>query len=264
MRLQALYFLVFLAVIYENHCEEATTLAAAEEVADDKKDAVVAVPAKSDVKKEDDGKQSQDKVEENTDSSEKKPSKSNKGKNAKSSGKKKRPAKSPDYIGRMYIYFPNKAATGKKQKPVKVPFPVARYDRRRFPKFGPLYTFLPWLPIYVEPRSKQTIIYSPVGGVYILPPVVNFYGDIYSVAELIANGYASLVSTGAPPPPSVDVSPFVQTGSLGGTNIPTVNPNTGGFTGAVTSDFTGYPATSFSYPYGANYGYPQQQRNAGY
>ncbi|CAF3274823.1 unnamed protein product [Rotaria socialis] len=264
MRLQALFFLVFLAIIYENHCKEATTLAAAEEVADDKKDADVAAPAKSDVKKEDDEEKSQDKVEEKTDSSEKKPIKSNNGKKAKSPGKKKLRGKSPDYLGRMYIYFPNKATTGKKPKPTKVTFPVARYDRRRFPKFGPLYTFLPWLPIYVEPRSKQTIIYSPVGGVYILPPVVNFYGDIYSVAELIANGYASLVSTGAPPPPSVDVSSLVQTGSFGGTSGPTVNPNTGGFTGAVTSDIRGYPATSFSYPYGANYGYQQQQQNAGY
>jgi hypothetical protein len=32
--------------------------------------------------------------------------------------------------------------------------------------------------------------------VYIIPPVINAYGQLFSVAQLIASGYASLVSSG--------------------------------------------------------------------
>jgi hypothetical protein len=49
--------------------------------------------------------------------------------------------------------------------------------------------------------------------VYIIPPVINFYGQRFSIAELIASGYVSLVSSGAPPPPAVDVAPLVQPGA---------------------------------------------------
>jgi len=42
--------------------------------------------------------------------------------------------------------------------------------------------------------------------------VINFYGKLISVAQLIASGYASLVSSGAPPPPAVNVAPLVQPG----------------------------------------------------
>jgi hypothetical protein len=40
--------------------------------------------------------------------------------------------------------------------------------------------------------------------------LINFYGQRFAVAQLIKWGYASLVSTGAPPPPNVDVAPLVQ------------------------------------------------------
>jgi hypothetical protein len=43
--------------------------------------------------------------------------------------------------------------------------------------------------------------------------VINFYGQRFSIAELIASGYCSLVSSGAPPPPAVDVAPLVQPGA---------------------------------------------------
>jgi hypothetical protein len=45
--------------------------------------------------------------------------------------------------------------------------------------------------------------------VYILPPLINFYGQRFAVAQLIKWGYASLVSTGAPPPPNINVAPLV-------------------------------------------------------
>ena len=42
--------------------------------------------------------------------------------------------------------------------------------------------------------------------------MINFYGQMFSVAELIASGFASLVSSGAPPPPALDVAPLVRPG----------------------------------------------------
>jgi hypothetical protein len=43
-----------------------------------------------------------------------------------------------------------------------------------------------------------------------MPPLINFYGQRFAVAQLIKWGYASLVSSGAPPPPGVNVAPLVQ------------------------------------------------------
>ena len=73
---------------------------------------------------------------------------------------------------------------------------------------------MPQVPIFVDQFTRQTLIYSPEGGgeyflfknneiifvflVYIIPPLVNFYGKSFSIAELIDSGYASLVSDGGP------------------------------------------------------------------
>ena len=46
--------------------------------------------------------------------------------------------------------------------------------------------------------------------VYIIPPLINFYGQRFAVAQLIKWGYASLVSSGAPVGPGLDVAPLVQ------------------------------------------------------
>ncbi len=43
-----------------------------------------------------------------------------------------------------------------------------------------------------------------------MPPLINFYGQRFAVAQLIKWGYASLVSSGAPPPPNVNIAPLVQ------------------------------------------------------
>lgn len=43
---------------------------------------------------------------------------------------------------------------------------------------------------------------------YVLPPLINFFGKLISVAELIASGYASLVSTAVPPPPGFNAAPL--------------------------------------------------------
>jgi len=54
------------------------------------------------------------------------------------------------------------------------------------------------------------LFFSPTGGIYIIPPLINFYGERFAVAQLIKWGYASLVSSGAPPPPNINVAPLVQ------------------------------------------------------
>jgi hypothetical protein len=46
--------------------------------------------------------------------------------------------------------------------------------------------------------------------VYIIPPLINFFGKLISVGELIASGYASLVGPGIAPQPGFDVAPLVQ------------------------------------------------------
>jgi len=159
-----------------------------------------------------------------------------------------RTRKSPDDLGHMNVYFREPSSDGKRKKPKRFRFPVARYERRRFPPFGPLLSFFPWLPIFADRLTKQTIVYSPAGGVYILPPVVNFYGRLYSVAELIASGYASLVSTGAPPPPAIDIAPLVQPGPAVGPGIPTINTATGGFRGAIRTEFRSFARARPVYP----------------
>jgi len=75
--------------------------------------------------------------------------------------------------------------------------------------------------------------------------VINFYGQLYSVAELIASGYASLVSSGAPPPPAVDVAPLVRPGPVVGPGAPVINPTTGGFKGGVRTKFQSFPRPDY-------------------
>ena len=82
----------------------------------------------------------------------------------------------------MNIYIRDSYKGGKKSRPKRHRFPVARYERRRFrtyrcwlnrslsivlffsASFGPLVSFLPWVPIFADRVTKQTIIYSPTGG----------------------------------------------------------------------------------------------------
>jgi len=44
--------------------------------------------------------------------------------------------------------------------------------------------------------------------VYILPPIINTYGELFSVAQLMSLGYASFVSSGKPPKGPIDMTSF--------------------------------------------------------
>jgi hypothetical protein len=107
----------------------------------------------------------------------------------------------------------------KKRSSSRVRFPVRHFrDVKQFPlrRFPPLISILPWLPIFYDKLTYQTIIFSPAGGLYIIPPLINFYGQRFAVAQLIKWGYASLVSSGGPPPPNINVAPLVQPAPPGG------------------------------------------------
>ncbi|UJR11333.1 hypothetical protein I4U23_015514 [Adineta vaga] len=141
-------------------------------------------------------------------------------------------------------------------------FPVAHYTRRHNPFKSSLMHFMPWIPIFADRRTKQTIIFSQTGGVYILPPLINMYGKMYSVAELIASGYASLVSSGVPPTSNIDMFRFFHPQPLFGPSIPIVNPHTGIFRGGIHGKFGSFPlSTSNSKYYSEDYSPEREEDN---
>ncbi|UJR06892.1 hypothetical protein I4U23_011181 [Adineta vaga] len=135
----------------------------------------------------------------------------------------------------IYMRKENRGGNGQRPKPLR--FPVARYNRNQLPLHGPFLSFMPSIPMFVDRLTKQTIIFSPSGGTYIIPPLINFYGKMYSVAELIAYGYASLVSSGVPPIPPMNFLPYFQPTPLYGPDIPRINPMTGSFSDGVRTNY---------------------------
>lgn len=156
----------------------------------------------------------------------------------------KRQKRVPDEYGNMNIYFREPSSDGKRKRSKRMIFPVHRFKKGRFPPLPPLISFLPYLPIFADKLTKQTIIFSPTGGLYIIPPVINMYGQMFSIAELIASGYCSLVSSGVPPPPAVNVAPLVGPGAVTGPGIPPANTVTGGFKGGVQTQFGQFSKTN--------------------
>ncbi|UJR12589.1 hypothetical protein I4U23_016765 [Adineta vaga] len=145
----------------------------------------------------------------------------------------------PYDLGHMHIYIHKR----NRHKYQRHRFPVARYDRHRMPLRGPFLNFMPWVPIFADRLTKQTIIYSPAGGVYIIPPLINIYGQLFSVAQLIASGYASLVSSGMSLNGNIDMLNYFQPQPLMGPGIPVINPLTGGFIGGMYGNFGSFPNT---------------------
>jgi hypothetical protein len=262
MRLQSLFLLLALVIICEHQCSADEKKGTSAEAAPTKADwdenevfndddgytnKIKPSKSKNRYKNDDDnyGGNTSDQDDDDDNSYNTKPSYNDDDDYQSAENSSPRKRKTPDDMGHMNIYLREPSKDGKRRKPKRFRFPVARYERRRFPKtFGPLVSFLPWLPIFADRLTKQTIIFSPTGGIYIIPPVINFYGKLISVAQLIASGYASLVSSGAPPPPAVNVAPLVQPGPVVGPGVPTINPETGGFKGGVRTQFQ----SSFSGP----------------
>ncbi|CAF1662979.1 unnamed protein product, partial [Adineta ricciae] len=159
----------------------------------------------------------------------------------------------PADMGRMSVYMNNDNQRSYK----KYDFPVARYSRQHNPLRGPFLNFMPWVPIFADRFTKQTIIYSPTG-LYILPPLVNTYGHLFSVAQLLASGYASLVGSGSSLYGNIDMLRYFQPLPLLGSGIPTISPITGGFGSAMRGDF-GTFRKARNYRSRPNIQYPQEK-----
>ncbi|CAF4138439.1 unnamed protein product [Adineta steineri] len=100
---------------------------------------------------------------------------------------------------------------------------------------------MPWSNIYFDRRSQQTIIYSLKSGVCILPPLINVHDRIFSVAELIASGYASLARSGVRPIRGIDITFYFQSRQLTGPNVPQINDLTGDFEGGIRTKYDSFP-----------------------
>ena len=88
--------------------------------------------------------------------------------------------------------------------------------------------------------------------------MINFYGKMFSVAELIVSGYASLASSGAQPTGSINMMSYFRPIPcpvfvseiyflyfpvmylVRGPGIPIINPSTGGFDGGISTDYDSF------------------------
>ncbi|CAF1617844.1 unnamed protein product, partial [Adineta ricciae] len=171
-------------------------------------------------------------------------------------GNKRRPT--TNNLGYMNIYIDQ----DNRRPYQRFRFPVARYSRRDNPLRGPFFSFLPSVPIFADRLSKQTIIYSS-SGVYIIPPVINMYGQVFSVAQLIASGYASLVSSGSALTGNIDMLRYFNPIPLIGPGIPVLNPTKGGFSGGMHGNFGSFHKTQ-DYEATAEGDYSQETQEDGY
>ncbi|UJR17888.1 hypothetical protein I4U23_004787 [Adineta vaga] len=145
----------------------------------------------------------------------------------------------PEKLGHMNVYFRKSKERGDRQDLERYRFPVARYDRDRFPIRGPFLSFMPQVPLFVDRVTQQTIAIAATG-VYILPPLINFFGRRFSVAELIVSGYASLVSSGIPPSGPINMMSYFQPVPLYGAGIPRIDPVGGGFIGGIRTKYKSF------------------------
>ncbi|UJR17736.1 hypothetical protein I4U23_004634 [Adineta vaga] len=146
----------------------------------------------------------------------------------------------PDDIGHMSVYI--KKCNRKPYE--RLEFPAARYNHRRIPLRGPFLTFMPRVPIVADRLTKQTLCYSK-SDVYILPPLIDAHGQLFSVAELIASGDASLISSRMPLHEHIDMLRYFKSTPLNNPGVPRINPFTGDFNGGIHSNFASFP--SFGY-----------------
>ncbi|CAF1638187.1 unnamed protein product, partial [Adineta ricciae] len=138
----------------------------------------------------------------------------------------------PDDRGYFNVYIRESCRDGRYNPYKEIRFPYARYERQRI-RYSPAWIrFSRWMPIYVNRFTRHTMLYSG-NGVYILPPLINFNAKMISVAELMAYGYATLISTGAPMPPQFNIAYYAVSGSYYMRGMPRFNPNTRAFMGGI-------------------------------
>ena len=154
----------------------------------------------------------------------------------------------PESVQHVYIYIRESRFGGNYRQWQRTRIPVARYGRLPFGRSlhvtvdqnrcrlnlfvvglaSSLESFTPWVPIFVQRRTRQTVIYSNRRKgrvmikenackkttlsilVFVFPAIVNVYGKSYSLAQLIASGYASFESNGARPTSTFDIARYIQ------------------------------------------------------
>ncbi|CAF1307125.1 unnamed protein product [Adineta steineri] len=133
---------------------------------------------------------------------------------------------------------------GSRRSLQRISFPVARYNHRQLPLRDSFISFMPWTSIFADRRSRHTFIYSK-SSVYVIPPLINRYGKRFSIAELIAAGYASFYSNGKRQSENFDIITIYQPSPLSGSRIPKINPRTGGFTGGMHTNYGSFSSSRY-------------------
>ncbi|CAF1393192.1 unnamed protein product [Adineta steineri] len=142
--------------------------------------------------------------------------------------------KPPEALGRVALYIrkPSSDDDDDRKPPLRVYVPAARYHVRRFPLKGPFLNFMPSTPIFANRATQETIIYSSIRG-YILPALVDGHGQLYSIARLIATGYASFTEEEMHSSKSIDMNTYFESSAVPGARIPKIDTRRGGFSSGL-------------------------------
>ncbi|CAF1482049.1 unnamed protein product, partial [Adineta ricciae] len=152
----------------------------------------------------------------------------------------------PDIIGHINIFIRQPTQNGRHRTAQRLRFPAARYTTRTFPILGPFTSFQVTLPLFVHSLSVQTIIYASEEAVYLLPPLFNKYGQIFSLAELIALQYAGLEERMCRETSSVNLTALFRPEIVSGPSIPQIDLTTGYFQGGIEVNYRWPLITKFS------------------
>ncbi|CAF4193572.1 unnamed protein product, partial [Adineta steineri] len=161
--------------------------------------------------------------------------------------------KPPEALGRIAIYIrkPSPDDDDDRKPPLRVYVPAARYYARRFRMFtddlpifrcirsfsfvalkGPFLNFMLSTPIFANRATQETIIYSP-SRIYILPALTDGRGKLYSIARLIATGYASFTEKDMHSSKSIDVNTYFESSAVTGARVPKIDTQRGGFSSGL-------------------------------
>ncbi|CAF4118569.1 unnamed protein product, partial [Adineta steineri] len=161
--------------------------------------------------------------------------------------------KPPEALGRIAIYIrkPSPDDDDDRKPPLRVYIPAARYYARRFRMFtddlpifrcirsfsfvamkGPFLNFMLSTPIFANRATQETIIYSP-SRIYILPALTDGRGKLYSIARLIATGYASFTEEEMHSSKSIDVNTYFESSAVTGARVPKIDTQRGGFSSGL-------------------------------
>ncbi|UJR16793.1 hypothetical protein I4U23_003692 [Adineta vaga] len=182
-----------------------------------------------------------------------------------SESKDQRSRYKPNKIGHINIFIRQPTEDGRHRVSQRFRFPAARYTLRTFPLLGPFTSFQVTQRIFLHSLSAQTVIYAPNKDIYVLPPLFNKHDQIFSVAELIALGYARLEKKICGKLSSTNVTGLFRPESVLGPRIPKFNSTTNRFRGGIEVNYRWPFISTFSnIPTYINITYNNDDRYEGY